>query len=425
MNSKISQNNKINNTDLNHYTSSSRINKHISYAAAVTNNTDSTTRLSTLTNKFKALLVDQSTPQGHPDSAATSMFLANKHKYLGKALKHEEINVGVANTNTMNSVTTRQLQLATELPPEAQKAHGFNEMERSLISVPVLCDADCTVTFKKQNVQVIKNNKIIIEGPRDAETNLWLMPLNKDDDAIPEKRPFMIQLKHTANSAYQQKSAAQLQAWHHATLGAPVVTTLIKAIDKNWLTSFPGLTSNGIRKHLPKSIQTTMGHLHKVRKNMRPTDKVTADEIMEDVEEEEAEGPAPEKVVNRRHNVNINAVKFADLKGISSSDQTGAFPHMSSRGNRYVMVMEDSDAGPILAVAIRSRKKEHLLAGFIEMHDTLKKSGITPVLHRIDNEFSTQLIVDMQLSVLFFIISIYVSKQRHGNVYFLYLFNPR
>ena len=51
------------------------------------------------------------------------------------------------------------------------------------------------------------------------------------------------------------------------------------------------------------------------------------------------------------------------------------------------MVMKDSDAGPILAVAIRSRKKEHLLGGFIEMHDTLKKAGINPVLHRIDNEF--------------------------------------
>ena len=56
------------------------------------------------------------------------------------------------------------------------------------------------------------------------------------------------------------------------------------------------------------------------------------------------------------------------------------------------MVMEDSDAGPILAVAIKSRKKEHLLAGFIEMHNTLKKAGINPVLHRIDNDFSKKLI---------------------------------
>ena len=94
--------------------------------------------------------------------------------------------------------------------------------------------------------------------------------------------------------------------------------------------------------------------------------------------------------------MNVNAVRFEDLKGISSSDQTGAFPHMSARGNRYIMVMEDSDAGPILAVAIKSRRKEHLLEGFIEMHDTLKKAGINPVLHRIDNEFSKELIEETE-----------------------------
>ena len=95
MNSKISQD-KINNTDLNNYTSSSSNSKHISYAAAVTNAyIDSMTRLSALTNKFKAKLNDKSIPQGHPDSAATSMFLAKKHKYLGTELRHEGINVGV------------------------------------------------------------------------------------------------------------------------------------------------------------------------------------------------------------------------------------------------------------------------------------------------------------------------------------------
>ena len=235
------------------------------------------------------------------------------------------------------------------------------------------------------------------------ETNLWLMPLesnnnnNNNNNTKPIKRPFVIQLKHTANSAYQQKSASHLQAWHHATLGAPVVTTLIKAIDKNWLTSFPGLTSNGIRKHLPKSIQTTMGHLHKVRKNLRPTDKVTTEEIMEDVENDPSEDYLPpRKIENREHIVQVTAVKFEDLKGILSSDQTGAFPNISSRGNRYIMVMEDSDAGPILAVAIRSRKKEHLLGGFIEMYDTLKKVGINPVLHQIDNEFLKELIEEIE-----------------------------
>ena len=87
------------------------------------------TRLSTLTSKFKEILSNKTIPLGHPDSAATSIFLASKHKYLGKELQHEEINVGVANTNSMNSVTTRQLQLAPELPMKAQKAHGFKEMD--------------------------------------------------------------------------------------------------------------------------------------------------------------------------------------------------------------------------------------------------------------------------------------------------------
>ena len=146
------------------------------------------------------------------------------------------------------------------------------------------------------------------------ETNLWVMPLennNNNDNTDTTKRPFVIQLKHTANSAYQQKSASQLQAWHHATLGALVVTTLIKAIDKNWLTTFPGLTSNGVRKHLPESIQTTMGHLHKVRKNLRPTDKVMTEEKMED-EEEDPDYLPPRIIKNREHIVQVTVVKFED-----------------------------------------------------------------------------------------------------------------
>ena len=90
------------------------------------------------------------------------------------------------------------------------------------------------------------------------------------------------------------------------------------------------------------------------------------------------------------------AVKFEDLKGITSSNQTGAFPITSTRGNRYVMVMKDSNTGPILATAIKSQKKEHLLAGFIVMHDTLKKAGINRVLHQIDNEFSKESIEEIE-----------------------------
>ena len=70
---------------------------------------------------------------------------------------------------------------------------------------------------------------------RDLETNLWLMLLKSTNNNKMKliKQSFVIQLKRTANSTYQQKSAAYLQAWHHATLGGPVATTLIWAINND------------------------------------------------------------------------------------------------------------------------------------------------------------------------------------------------
>ena len=136
----------------------------------------------------------------------------------------------------MNSTTTRQLNLSPDLPAIAQQDHACNEMDKSLIPVPVLCDAGCGVVFKQQKAQVIKNNKVIIEGDRDAITNLWLIPLENDSnkpDTNPRSRSAYIQLQHVANSVYCQKLAAHLQAFHYASLGAPVVTTLIRAINNN------------------------------------------------------------------------------------------------------------------------------------------------------------------------------------------------
>ena len=60
------------------------------------------------------------------------------------------------------------------------------------------------------------------------------------------------------------------------------------------------------------------------------------------------------------------------------------------------MVMEDSDAGTIIATGIKSRKKEHLIEGFITMYNTLKKVGTNPIAHRIDNEFSIDLIEEIE-----------------------------
>jgi hypothetical protein len=56
------------------------------------------------------------------------------------------------------------------------------------------------------------------------------------------------------------------------------------------------------------------------------------------------------------------------------------------------MVMFDTDSNAIQAVPIRSKKKEELVRGYNEMTEELRKAGIVPGLHRLDNETSTDLI---------------------------------
>ena len=91
------------------------------------------------------------------------------------------------------------------------------------------------------------------------------------------------------------------------------------------MTSFPGLTADGVRKHLPKLIETTIRHMHKVRQNIRSTKVVTATEIMEknkDKKDPSKDYLPPRKIENRDHIVQITAVKFENLKGTISSDKS-------------------------------------------------------------------------------------------------------
>ena len=66
-----------------------------------------------------------------------------------------------------------------------------------------------------------------------------------------------------------------------------------------------------------------MGRLHKVRKNLCPTAKVTTEETIKEIEEDPSENYLlPRKMKNREHIVQVTTVKFKDLKEITSGNQT-------------------------------------------------------------------------------------------------------
>ena len=51
---------------------------------------------------------------------------------------------------------------------------------------------------------------------------------------------------HAANSAYHQPTIAKLMAYLNAIIGSLPVKTLCNAINNDWLTSYPGLTSKAV-----------------------------------------------------------------------------------------------------------------------------------------------------------------------------------
>ena len=93
----------------------------------------------------------------------------------------------------------------------------------------------------------------------------------------------------------------ELILYQHLVLSAPPIATLIKAINNKWLTSLPRMTVENSRRHLPKSIQTSMGHLARVRKNVRLTKETepTVDELMNEEEKDPEIIPPGKQPLNR------------------------------------------------------------------------------------------------------------------------------
>ena len=194
------------------------------------------------------------------DSGATGNFVAtqdlSKLTLLPNNTSHSPIIS--ASGNIMKPSARGQLQLSEKLSPTAQQALVLDDLRTgTLISLSQLCDDDCIAIFTRYNVEVIKNDRVIITGKREPN-GLWSIPL------LPPV--------HQANAILRlDKTSTELANFHHASLGSPAKSTLLRAIRLGHLITFPGLTTKLISKHLTPSIATALGHQDQEQKNLRST----------------------------------------------------------------------------------------------------------------------------------------------------------
>ena len=203
----------------------------------------------------------------------------------------------------------------------------------SLISLGKLCDDGCEVKLNSKTLQATKNNKIVVTGIRNHQDGLWDIPVWKEklqDNHfvapkahggmyamkvnrrrwIPPPKPPDSPVKTTSSNKWmhdfdeliednkwdtsikyqmredrreclnviiqKDKTKKELAQYLHASLFSPTMHTLVQAIKRNHLTSWPGLAQALIERHLPESEATILGHIKEEQKGLQPT-KPTSD----------------------------------------------------------------------------------------------------------------------------------------------------
>jgi hypothetical protein len=129
--------------------------------------------------------------------------------------------------------SSHEVELALpQLPLSARTAHLFPALgDTSLLSIGQLCDAGCLATFSSSHVNVTLHSTVILHGTRSLATNrLWTVTLPSSSFPTPQQ---------SFAGTLQTGSPSELVAFAHAALFSPSLSTLTKALSKNYICNFP------------------------------------------------------------------------------------------------------------------------------------------------------------------------------------------
>jgi hypothetical protein len=202
---------------------------------------------------------------------------------------------------------------------------------------------------------------------------------------------------HTSNIINHVQKLDQLVAFSHAAMFAPSLTALTKAIQKDFLVGFPGLTVDNLRMYPPTATETAKGHLDQNQQNKQSTPKASLQLPLLPT------GPPlpihqPNALLDHDpdyhpHQEEPTHYCFASVyalppQGQRFSDQTGRFPTTSSQGNTQLFILYNFDSYSIHAVPIPTKSGPDILAAYTTVVNTLVHAGLCPKLHRLDSECS-------------------------------------
>ena len=242
------------------------------------------------------------------------------------------------------------------------------DLHHSLISMNDFTKAGATVKLTDTDISIEDSiGDVILTHPKATTDNLQQTPV--------------------INNIVSNQIVAEEVAYHHAALGSPPVTSLIKAMNKGFLGNFP-LRKEDLIRNKPNSVATAFGHLNQQRQNQRST-RPKLKQIVHQSEDTEYDDNNNDTTDAYANDEQISHAFIHVADEIIHSDATGRFPYQSKRGNNVIIVF--CYKGFIHSVAAKgidsiSYQKAHAEAYAI-FQSKVNPNNV-PIASRLDNQVS-------------------------------------
>jgi hypothetical protein len=178
----------------------------------------------------------------------------------------------------------------------------------------------------------------------------------------------------------------------YASLGSPVIFTLLHALRKGYFATIPRFTSVLLCKHKPNSVASALGHLDRRRQGIdsttpapavvsSPSPVVTSTTYEDDIINI---SDAPDTTIDSDPTIYVKLYSTADF------DASGRFP-VPSAGSKYAYHLVSCFNGNIHVETMQSRTSVSYIAAYDKTFLHWSRFGMVPSFVRLDAETSADL----------------------------------
>ena len=167
------------------------------------------------------------------------------------------------------------------------QGHVLQSLARqTIVGLGVLCDHGCMVVLIVSKAYVLHKNKLLLTGARKKEQIWYLNPMDSGgrptlNELLGSKnvrsisKPYYLDMPtvNSIASVYQSKRLKYVMQFHHEEFNNCAKNTLLDAASKCIIPLWPLLTQSNISKYITETQATHIGHMQRVRKNLRSTRK--------------------------------------------------------------------------------------------------------------------------------------------------------